>query len=674
MDKIVEAILKLQPFGKLFKKLGLNDDWSALFSVILIVITATLISKLFTLLFKRYKSQKEAIEDIKPQFDHLSIKKARQFYIQTQYQNASPAREEEPGFVHKYIARNKLIPFFIKTAFNEKVDSERFYLILADSGMGKTTFMINLYLRYNSFFTYFRNYEMKLFRFSNPDTITQVKSIEAEDAKKTILLLDALDEDQGIISSDPNISDAKAFQNRIDEIIEVTKNFREVIITCRTQYFPGQEEDPYELKIKRPDEKGFYILNKIYISPFNEKEVKRYLNKKFGIIPFINRKKKKRALKIISKSKNLVMRPMLLSYIDYLIQDEVTNDTTTNIYETLVSKWLQREAEKRKGLADRATFIENLKMLSFKTAIAIYSNWRKEGRMHISKEEALMIAKEFEIELKPEEITGQSLLTCDGVGNWKFAHKSILEFFLAKEAVRNPKFLTDMNFKGMDMAKKFYNELHPRLILIDHVLKEANTNQSKLPHFYIYDTPITSHELDELTAPSHWMPAFEANLFPRLLFKQSINFCNEINSRYGYSPVYDNDFNLLDTNGNITKDITNVRGFRLPTGVELQKYFQTESTYEDFQGQRMRKGMTAQSSPTGFKLKFDNIKNDDKIIAHYYEEWCHYEKGIYVAGWPEIHFSASTSDNTQTITNNIVIKPVQQIKDEVFHFRLVFVP
>lgn len=293
MDKIVEAILKLQPFGSIFKRLGCNDDWSALFSIILITLIVTVIIKGFNYLLNRYKCVKEAMEDIKPQVDHMSIKKAKKFYIQTQYQNASPSRQEEPGFTHKFIARDKLIPFFIKTAFNEKADSERFYLILADSGMGKTTFMINLYMAYNSFFSYPRKYTMKLFRFSNPDTINQVKAIKTEDAKKMILLLDALDEDLGIIATDPAISDATAFQKRIDEIIEVTRNFREVVITCRTQYFPGQEEDPYELKIKRPDEKGFYTLNKLYISPFNEQEVKKYLNKKVRYYPIHKSKKEK---------------------------------------------------------------------------------------------------------------------------------------------------------------------------------------------------------------------------------------------------------------------------------------------------------------------------------------------------------------------------------------------
>ena len=67
----------------------------------------------------------------------------------------------------------------------------------------------------------------------------------------------------------------------IDEIIEATRSFREVVLTCRTQYFPGQEDDPYELKIQRPDQNGYYILNKLYISPFDDEEIEHYLKKKY---------------------------------------------------------------------------------------------------------------------------------------------------------------------------------------------------------------------------------------------------------------------------------------------------------------------------------------------------------------------------------------------------------
>src|SRR5258708_21763763 len=133
-------------------------------AIILLVLLAALIPFLGTVLIKRLKSRTAALTDMGPQFDYAAIKKARKYYIPTQYQNASPARQEEPGFTHQYVARNKLIPFFINIAFNQKVESERFYLILADSGMGKTTFMINLFLSYHGPFNRKKDKKMRIFR------------------------------------------------------------------------------------------------------------------------------------------------------------------------------------------------------------------------------------------------------------------------------------------------------------------------------------------------------------------------------------------------------------------------------------------------------------------------------------------------------------------------------
>lgn len=648
MDEIVQAILKLQLFVPFFKWLGCNEGWSEFFSVIVSVLLVTGLVKIINTLLKHRKYCKAALEDIKPQFDYLAIKKARRYYIQTQYQNASPAREEEPGFTHKYIARNKLIPFFTKIAFNEKVDSERFYLILADSGMGKTTFMINLYLKYNSFWSYRRECDIKLFRFSIPDTINQIKAIKTEDAKRTILLLDALDEDRGIISTDPALSDAKAFQNRIEEIINLTINFREVVITCRTQYFPGQEEDPYELTIKRPDGKGFYLLNKLYISPFNEKEVKSYLNKKFGIIPFVNRENKKRALEIVSRSENLLMRPMLLSYIDYLIEAEVKKITTYTIYDKLVAKWLLREAEKRKGLADRGKFMDSLRQLSYKTAIAIYLNWRKEGRMYVTKEEALKIAEQFDIHLKPEEITGQSLLTCDGVGNWKFAHKSILEFFLANEAYYRPVFLKEMRFKGMEMARKFYEELDPRLIIFNQ--------------YYMYASPVSENEFNKVMAGERNVINgiifnFDDGVFSlkRYYLNNAVVFCDKMNKEYEYLPVYSGKVDFLN--------IGNVRGFRLPTRVELRNFYMNKA-------ELFFRSATIQGLGESISKAWYEMKNTGK---YYSSEWCHDEKGISV-----IHF-LYTSDGHVVEIADMPSAPAnsgmsQGVSEQMPRFRLVFVP
>ncbi len=459
MDVLVETVMKCVPFAAWLQKAGMSAEWSAALSIVIVLGLGWWIGHFAKTQFKKWQNL-AAAKDLKPQFDYQTVKDKTRIYIPTQYQNASPTRQEEPGFTHQYVSTSPLIPFFLEKAFNERVEGERFYLILADSGMGKTTFMINLYLRYHAFFNRRRKFAMRLFKFSEKDTLTEIKAIPKTEAKNTILLLDALDEDPFIVSSDPNLTDAQAFQHRVDEIIEATRYFCEVVMTCRTQYFPGQEDNPYELNVKRPDEKGFYVLNKLYISPFTAAEVHQYLKKKYGWLPFWNRKKKLRAAQLVNQSRHLVMRPMMLSYIDDLLSDVGKKfETDYEIYETLIEKWLAREADKRKKKVEQPVFMDALHRVSQQTAIAIWQAWQANKRLYLTKAEAVAISAQNGIDLKPEEVTGQSLLTCDGAGNWKFAHKSIMEFFLAKHVAENFSECKAFNFTGMDMARRFCQDL-----------------------------------------------------------------------------------------------------------------------------------------------------------------------------------------------------------------------
>ena len=101
------------------------------------------------LLWKRHQERKLA-KDLHPFFSLQDVKRAKRHYIDTTFQNVNPAAKPEPGHSEASIAREKIMPFFLKKVFNPRNDEQRFYLLLAGSGMGKTTFMLNLYQQYVS--------------------------------------------------------------------------------------------------------------------------------------------------------------------------------------------------------------------------------------------------------------------------------------------------------------------------------------------------------------------------------------------------------------------------------------------------------------------------------------------------------------------------------------------
>jgi len=328
MDKIIEAVVQLIPVSKLFELMGickeLNAALSLLVSAILIYLAANWVNKL-----QSYRKAIKAANNLKPYFDYASIMELSRLYIQTKASRMSPNRFNNPDEAYKHETPFPLIQFMLKKSFNEKVASEKFYLLLADSGMGKTSFMLNLYLRNYSLYNYVfgKKYVIRLLRFQSPDqnnpvdVLERLKNIAQDDSKETILLLDGLDEDPYIFSKDKSISEEKAFNKRIHDIVTATWMYKDIVITCRTQYFPQQENEDFELKVKKPDGKGFYKFQKYYIFPFSKSDVSKYLYKKYGILNIKNTEKKRIARQVVNNNSTLMARPMLMSYIDDLVAD-----------------------------------------------------------------------------------------------------------------------------------------------------------------------------------------------------------------------------------------------------------------------------------------------------------------------------------------------------------------
>ena len=477
MNKIFEELAKLPFFNKLLELTGIDENYFYLFSLIIVFSSG---GSLVYFVRKKFKQLIEwhgiinKARDLKPEFEMDYIKDLSKIFIRTTAAEKSPNRYDNPSEVYKHTGQPyDLIDFMLKRSFNENIEHNKYYLVLADSGMGKTAFMLNLYLQNYSYinFLFGKRYTIKLLRFQSlnadkPDDILErIKKMNCDDISNTILLLDGLDEDPFIFSKDKSVSDESAFEQRVSQIVTDTCRYKEVVITCRTQYFPQQEDDLYELSIRR-DGRGRHKFQKYYIFPFSDTDVHKYLDRKYGysILKYRHGRKKEIALQIVKNSKNLMVRPMLMSYMDYLLEDEKVYTSSSQIFETLIEKWLERESKKWKKESDRKIFIDALQKFSINVALEIYNKWITDGVLHISKERAIEIASECGYDLSPDEATGKSLLTCDANLNWKFAHKSILEYLLAKEinnqfSSNNFDFAIRFEFFGMDMTKNFCSEI-----------------------------------------------------------------------------------------------------------------------------------------------------------------------------------------------------------------------
>ncbi len=354
-------------------------------------------------------------------------RRSMRYFVPTRAVNIDPCDQENIDHDTSF----PLILFFMKAFKNSE---SQYFIILADSGMGKTTFLLKLYFRYKR--KLFKKYRIVLLPLSDSKTCENIRNIKHK--RKTILLLDSFDEDSCAMED---------YKKRMQDLCNETELFYKIVVTCRTQFFPNREKEPKITgNIKFGVGKKNIEFEKYYISPFNDREILKYLEKKY--IYFFQKEKFERAQNLIANCPKLVVRPMLLSYLDDLIDhSEKKYDTVYEIYDQLVKKWIEREV-----LDDNLLYV-------FSEKIAEYMYLNK--TIYIDVAEILNLCREYHINLRSIEAKSRSLLNRNANGLYKFAHKSILEFFLCRKAFKEEEFrklIFSNGFSGYDMLKLFLKE------------------------------------------------------------------------------------------------------------------------------------------------------------------------------------------------------------------------
>ncbi|WP_316787103.1 hypothetical protein [Pedobacter frigiditerrae] len=404
-----------------------------------------------------YRKVRDADEkkNLSPYYSLQTIKYSKKNYIRTKCQNVDPANEINYKSSFAFSTKEDLLTFFLRKVFNINKNETKFYLILADSGMGKSTFMLNLFSRYSSFLNFLiKKNQIKLYPLGENYAILAERIKDIVNKENTILLLDGFDE----IPTADNLS----IKSKFDEIINLVKDFKTVIITCRTHFFSSESEEPFELKVKMYNTKGngYHHIKKLYISPFDDNDIKKYIRHCFKFYEF---KKKKTAMQIIDGTGDLMVRPMLLSYIIDLTETSRHKlQSKFEIYETLINAWVDRESKKYE-LSKRYEFKENLIYFTYSIVDYIYNHYEKNG-LYIPLEDAVKIANQFQINLDDIEIKSKSLLNRNSAGNYKFSHKSIYEFFIAflsymNRSFNGTKYSINYNLESYDEAKNFLEEI-----------------------------------------------------------------------------------------------------------------------------------------------------------------------------------------------------------------------
>ncbi len=354
----------------------------------------------------------------------------RGLYIEPYFQDRNPADAHQDDLISaaQQPAFERINGFFRGELPLEK-DGRHQMFILSDAGMGKTSLLLMIKLMHLTSF-WPKGYNCALFKLGD-DTLKRVAALKNK--SETVLLLDALDEDPKAW---------KRIRKRLEELLQASEDFRRVIISSRTQFFPEMEPD----RLGRPEIKVLsgYHCPVLYLSPFSDEQVQEFITRKLPLrwyhYPCFQsgriKKERKEASCLLEHMQDLRMRPMLLQHIDKLMVARYQQEWNAyTVYEALVGEWLDREVRKllkQHGADPNISKIPSRKEL-FHACLRIAEEMERRGVRVIEEEALQQLVREDENIgwLEKFELGGRSLLNRNSERAFRFSHYTIREFLLA---------------------------------------------------------------------------------------------------------------------------------------------------------------------------------------------------------------------------------------------------
>jgi uncharacterized protein YjbI with pentapeptide repeats len=329
-------------------------------------------------------------------------------YIEPNCQHFNPAddKDEEARFLIRNPAF-KCVEDFLSG--QRKPDGRNQLFILSDAGMGKSSLLVMLKLTHLASL-WPDGYECTLLKLG-PTTLEDLTTVAGR--RNKVLLLDALDEDPlawGQVA------------NRVADILTATRNFRAVIISCRTQFFAAGE-DPFNLR-GQVEVAGF-LCPVLYLSLFDERQVDDYLLTR---LPNDGARRAK-AKAILVTAGSLRFRPMLLAHVEDLVDSDNEIWTEFTTYEALLKAWLLREQRKHLPGINQPPMASELWLACQKLAVLLHTN--EERTISPKALDSLAAEDSGFAKIAQMNLKGRSFINTDSKGNFRFSHLSILEFLLA---------------------------------------------------------------------------------------------------------------------------------------------------------------------------------------------------------------------------------------------------
>jgi hypothetical protein len=339
-------------------------------------------------------------------FTDAEIAYAIKNYVEPDCSQTDPVNESDMGDADG--ARESILDAIDR--FTAENGNGRHLLVVADAGMGKTALCLNFYRREQRKKSNKRK-SVAVIQLGRPDAVEQIKAIERK--RDTVLFLDGLDEDASAIR------DRNA---RMQMLMEAAADFMTVIVTCRPQFFPEDRSISAANGVVHAEpvrrDLGTDKFHALYLLPFSEHQISAYIRSHFSLLKI---RQRGQATQMIRDIPEIGTQPMLLALVPDLLREAKPVRELFDLYAFMVDSWLKRES---KWIAP-----DKLLAMSKELAVMIYLN--RDAPPHgerMSISELRDISADISEQVQDLNLGPRSLLDRDGEGQYKFAHRSIVEY------------------------------------------------------------------------------------------------------------------------------------------------------------------------------------------------------------------------------------------------------